>query len=279
MENVLEKLGDTIRDDAKEFLRRVVVRDTPFAALTVCEMGDMVPTRHGRRRDRELVRKKIARPLVELGCLEKVTRTKFGKLLIGHPISKSPHCAYRLTRSFWDMVFGQRSSSPNATFQRCVDVNDIKKGNFSSCSCSSLHEELMDACIHYFFPLHISESCILYRDPSNGPRVGISELMSLSVVNLEMNVLHDPCPDLIFWNEETNTLWILEAVTTEGIIDTPRKQRLEKWVRRGNADVLIQYVTAFVTWKVAASFMSNISPNTYVWVQESPFTLWTSCSK
>lgn len=277
MEHVLEKLGDMIRDDAKDFLRRVVVSDRPFAALTVHEMGTMVPTRHGTRRDRELVRKKIAQPLVNLGCLEKVTRTKRGGLILGHPISKSPQCAYRLTRSFWDMVFGDDIMYSNAAFQRCVDVNDMKK---SIDLTKSLHEALMDACLDHFAPLHISgKSILLYRDPPHGPRVGMRELMSLSALNLEMNVLHDPCPDLIFWNEDANTLWIVEAVTTEGIVDAARKQRLETWVRRGNADVVIQCVTAFVTWKVATSFMSKISPNTFVWVQESPFALWTSCSK
>jgi hypothetical protein len=233
----------------------------------------MIPTRHGTRRDRELVRKKIARPLIELGCLEKVTRFK-SNIVLGHPISKSPHCAYRLTKSFWDILGG--NSYGNTKFQRCVDVNNIKNIKKGT---SSKHEELIDACIKHLVPIHIPGSVLLYRDASNGPHVDLKDLISLGIVSLEINVLHDPCPDLVFWNEDTDTLWIVEAVTTEGIIDTPRKQRLETWVRRGNVSTKIEYVTAFVTWKVAASFMANISENTNVWVQESPFTLWTSCSK
>lgn len=276
LEKVFEKLGDVLREDAKDFLRCLIDKNkNPFSPLTVSEIGDMVPTRFGNRRDRELVRKKIARPLVELGCLEKVTRTRSGELVKGHPISKSPHCAYRLTRSFWDMIFSDDGKYPNATFQRCVDVNDIKKGIYDK----STHEELMDTCVEHLAELFMGESVLVYRDPSHGPRVGLDEIVSLSVIGLEMNPRDDPCPDLIFWNEFTNTLWIVEAVTTEGIIDDPRKKCLEQWVRRGSSDISIKYVTAFVSWKVAASFMAKIGTNTKVWVQESPFTLWSCCSK
>ena len=260
-----------LREDAKDFLRRLVTRDNPFIALTVREIGGIIPTRFGNKRDRELVRKKIATPLVELGCLEKVTRTK-KDLILGHPISNSPNCAYRLTREFWDMVFHGKGHG-NTTFQRCVEIHAIQRGT------KSTHEALMDACVEHLAELFMGESVLVYRDPPHGPRVNLDDLFSLSVLGLEMNPRDDPCPDLIFWTESTNKLWIVEAVTTEGIIDNLRKQRLEAWVRRGNDEVLIQYITAFVSWKVAASFMAHVGQNTNVWVQESPFTLWTCCSK
>jgi len=60
---------------------------------------------------------------------------------------------------------------------------------------SRTERSLLDACVKHFVPLHLDKSTVLlYRDASNGPRVDMDDLMSLSVVGLEMDVLHDPCP-------------------------------------------------------------------------------------
>lgn len=258
MEKRIELIEMSLRKDSLCFLRRLMKSDDPFRALTTREIGHMVPTRHGNPRDRELVRKKMLRPLVDLGVLEKVTRQASGVVLPGHPISKSPHCAYRLTR-----VIGEK----NDTFQKCVDTQCIFVD-------SSKHEQLMDACLEHLVRLHFPNVVNVYRDPSHGPRVNLKEMVALSAVGLEMDPLHDPCPDLVFWCEATDRLCIVEAVTTEGIIDDQRRRQLQEWVWKYNPGMEVMYVTAFCSWKVASAFMSKIGQHTRVWVQESPFQLW-----
>ena len=266
---LVSKLGIQ-RPDTRDFLKRLVQYRDPFQALTCNEIGKIIPTQNDNRRDREVVRKEIARPLVELGLLEKVTRQNNGSIIKGHPIANSPHCAYRLTVTFWTIV---NSETPldllDDTLRRRVHTQEICAGEASS------HERLMDACVDHLARIHLgSDHKLVYRDPSHGPRVDLENLLMLSAAGLTMDPVNDPCPDLVFWKETDGNLCVVEAVMTEGVIDNRRRRILSAWIASHQPQVQVTYITAFATWKTASAYMRTLSKNTSAWVQESPFELW-----
>lgn len=274
----MNQLG-IVRQDARDFLLSLSKTDDPLDPRTTAKIGEMVPTCTGKGRDREVTRDMIATPLVNLGILEKVTLPKKkGQPIItmGHPINNSPHCAYRLTRAFWNALSSCRAVeawlSSNARRQERVSTRAI----FASADRSS-HEQLIDACIDHFARLHLGPTySVIYRDPSHGPRVELDSLLTLGAAGLSMDPSSDPCPDLIFWNEHTHDLCVVEAVMTEGIIDDRRRAALDTWIATCRGSLEVTYVTAFCTWKTAATFMATLAKNSKCWVQESPFVVWSA---
>ena len=269
MLRLIQRLGIR-RQDTREFLLKLVHLQDPFQPLTSCDIGKMIPTQKGNRRDREVVRKKIARPLVEMGLLEMVTRQTDGGVLPGHPIAKSPNCAYRLTETFWQILHSETPLEVlDERMQRCVHTEDIGATGVSS------HEMLMDACVDHLARIHLSATHkLVYRDPAHGPRVELEHMLRLSAAGLTMDPANDPCPDLVFWSEPDGSLCVVEAVMTEGAIDDRRHRILRTWIASHRPNAEVTYVTAFRNWKTASSFMRTLSKNTRAWILESPFDLW-----
>ena len=251
------------RQDTRDFLCKLVLSQNPFRALTSSDIGTMVPTQTGKRRDREVVRKKIARPLVELGFLEKCTRQTDGAVVQGHPIAKSPNCAYRLTQKVWNLL-SNKAPLMDDRMERCARKEEIGSMPISS------HEMLVDACVTHLADIHFHGHKVVYRDPSHGPR----EDERLEKAGLCMSSTSDPYPDLVLWNEGDGSLCVVEAVTTEGAIDGRRHRVLAEWIRRSRPDAEVTYVTAFASWKTACSYMGSLGKGTKAWILESPFDIW-----
>lgn len=221
-----------------DVLLRTLRNGTP--CVSNAEIGRLLPTRTGRRRDREAVRKQVIRPLLERGILEKVTRQRDGTFVPGHPIPRSPRCCYRLTGTG-------------------THVNPVPVVAWS-------HERLVDACAACW---ETWGYVVVYRDPADGPRVTAQSLHCLRSIGLDVNVHRDPIPDLVLWNVGTKTLCVVEAVMTEGAIDDRRQRQLDAWLGRFGRRA--ELVTAFPTWKKAARFMDTLSLRSDVWV---PSQLW-----
>ena len=282
----LVRLRITRRDTA-EFLRKLLTEPQPLRALTANDIGRLIPTRNGKGRDRETARKLVARPLVEMGVLERVTRERDGSVVPGHPRPRSPFCAYRLTRAFWGAAqagfandaFRQfLGRNPEARVQAQAQAVAARCAEYPS---ESVHERLLDACSDHFRRIHLGEGfrCI-YRDPTEGPRVTFELCLSLSAAGLSLDTLHDPYPDLVFWCERTGALCIVEGVTSEGAIDARRLATLKAWLKKqGAKGVPTTFVTAFLSWKAAAPFLGAVSRGTAVWVQESPHALMKVCGR
>ena len=79
-------------------------------------------------------------------------------------------------------------------------------------------------------------------------------------------------PDVLLLNRETNHLWVIEAVTSDGEVDIHKKQSLESFARR-NGKSGVGFTTTYLTWKKAASRQSalkNLANGTYLWIREDP---------
>lgn len=268
MEDRLARLISRVgisREDSKVLLRKMLQNHS--LPLTPAQVGKLIPTSTGHRRDRELVRKQMLNPLVDLGFMEKVTAHPKKNVVMGHPIPKSPYCAYRLSGALVNHVQKENPFVFGKKAQEAAETLDIF-------NASSTHEQLMDSCVVHFASKHLPGYLVVYRDPRHGPKMDLESVVKLAAAGLELDPGKDPCPDLVFWDERTDKLCIVEVVTSEGIINDSRRRVLETWVESHRPGMEVMYVTAFVSWKAAAPFMKEISGKTYVWVQESPFRTW-----
>lgn len=75
-------------------------------------------------------------------------------------------------------------------------------------------------------------------------------------------------PDVVIEQAAQGWLVLVEAVTSHGPIDPKRRQELQQLF--GAAGLILVYVTAFLTRRVLAAYLSDISWETEVWVAEAP---------
>jgi protein involved in temperature-dependent protein secretion len=77
-------------------------------------------------------------------------------------------------------------------------------------------------------------------------------------------------PDILLWNQKTDALWVIEAVTSDGEVDSHKVQSLTTLAHRCGKKG-IGFTTAYATWRDAAARQGkhkNIAPGTYIWIRE-----------
>ena len=57
-------------------------------------------------------------------------------------------------------------------------------------------------------------------------------------------------------NKETDHLWVIEAVTSDGEVDIHKKESLEAFAKR-NGKSGVGFTTTYLTWKAAAARQSS----------------------
>lgn len=75
-------------------------------------------------------------------------------------------------------------------------------------------------------------------------------------------------PDVVIEHAAQGWLVLVEAVTSHGPINPKRRQELQQLF--GAAGLRLVYVTAFLTRRVLAAYLADISWETEVWVAEAP---------
>lgn len=240
--------------------------ENPERSLTPNQIGPLIPTSTGNGRHREEVRKKTLKTLLDLGFVEKVTAKPGRPVILGHPVPRSPYSAYRVRQDLVDHVLTGSAFEFNDHAQEAAETLNI----FDS---SSTHEQLMDSCVVHFAANHLPGKLLIYRDPCHGPKVDLDAAVKLAAAGLELDAGKDPIPDLVFWDERSDEVTIVEAVTSEGVIDNARRHVLQAWVHSHRPGIEVKYITAFLTWRAASRFIGRTAKDTFVWVQESPFRL------
>ena len=79
-------------------------------------------------------------------------------------------------------------------------------------------------------------------------------------------------PDILLWNAADDSLWVIEAVTSDGEVDLHKMRQLSALARRSGKN-RIDFTTAYQTWKVVSNRQSqfkNLAPGTYLWIMEDP---------
>lgn len=219
------------------------------------------------------------KPLWEIGAIEKVFFDKAsGRFIAGHPVAKSPFTAYRLAGDF-KMILRAPDKKWRSMLARWIKGEQIRQrlelqaqlAEISRQRVDTKHSDLIRASCEHYVPRFLPGYEVLYIDEADGDRIGEPDLKKLYQAGINIG-LDDSMPDVLLWNPETDRLWVIEAVTSDGEVDHHKVSNLTKLASRsGKAG--IDFTTTYQTWAAAARRQGrykNIAPNTYIWIQEDP---------
>ncbi len=234
--------------------------------------------RGGSKLDRE-GRDYWIKPLRELGAILPIYfDPKTREFTPGHSVAKSPNSAYRLSDDFVQILKASKNTWPQllddwaskesirmrAKLQAEVEERAREK-------VDSSHEDLVVACQEIYAPRFLPGYKVVFIDVADGERITFEEKASLAEAGLSLS-LADAMPDVLLWNPASDSIWIIEAVTSDGEVDTHKvTQILSLAAQHGKPDV--GFTTAYTTWRDAAKRQGkhkNIAPQTYIWIREDP---------
>lgn len=80
------------------------------------------------------------------------------------------------------------------------------------------HAHLIKASVENYAPRFLPGYQLLYVDDADGDRISNAERAKMAEAGVALT-LEDAMPDALFWNPETDHLWVIEAVTSDGEVD------------------------------------------------------------
>ena len=218
-------------------------------------------------------------PLWEIGAIEKVTLdAKTQQFISGHVKSKSPNSAYRLAADFVKIL-----SAPDGQwetmFDQWVQTDAIKErlnlqaqlAEQARTEIDNSHSNLIKACQTVYASRFLSGYLVVYIDDGDGDRISETQQERLAQAGLMLSI-DDVMPDVLLWNPDTDQLWVIEAVTSDGEVDLHKKNSLIGFTERHHK-ASIGFTTAYPTWKKAAERqgkLKNLADDTWLWIQEDP---------
>jgi hypothetical protein len=234
--------------------------------------------RGGARLDRE-GRDYWIKPLRDIGAVEPVyLQPSTGAFILGHPVPKSPNSAYRLSSSFREVLSSSdagwkdhledwiRDDNVRARLQRQAELTRLARA-----AVDTKHSDLIEACRTFYAPAFLPAFQVIYIDDADGDRVTEAQRAVLATAGVSLG-LGDAMPDILLWNRNTDWLWVVEAVTSDGEVDLHKVQQLSELAKR-SGKLGIGFTTAYPTWRAAALRQSrhkNLPPGTYLWIMEDP---------
>lgn len=254
--------------------RGSTISDGASTAHLACHIG--ILQRGALKLDRE-GRDYWIKPLRDLGGIEAVT-LEGSEFVPGHTRAKSPNSSYRLEASFHDIL-----TSPEGEWQEKLgawSANDAARERLAfqaqmaeaaKKASDTGHAALINDCVEYYTPRFLEGYEVLYVDDSDGDRISDEERAKMRVAGAELT-LADPMPDVLLWHPNTDWLWVIEAVTSDGEVDAHKVRGMQAFAARcGKAGV--GFTTAYRTWREAAARQGkqrNIAVDTYIWIKEDP---------
>jgi len=201
-----------------------------------------------------------------------------GRFVDGHAVAKSPNSAYRLASSFVDVL----KASPSTWRPRVRDwISAERQRERLALQAEAViraravvatgHHDLIEVCKTVYAPRFLKGYEVVYVDDGDGDRITDAQREDLARAGIVLS-LADSMPDILLWNPDSDALWVIEAVTSDGEVDLYKFEQLTtlagRCQKRG-----IGFTTAYPSWSVVKARQAahkNIAPDTYVWVEEDP---------
>ena len=217
------------------------------------------------------------KPLRELGAIEAITLVD-QEMVAGHVKAKSPNSCYRLNEEFaailkapdpeWREMLAIWASADAARSRRAFQA---EMELVSRKRVDSGHADLIRASVDHYATRFLPGYEVLYIDDSDGDRVSAEESALMEAAGVALTI-EDAMPDALLWHPETDHLWVIEAVTSDGEVDFHKVAQLQRLSDRcGKSGV--GFTTTYRTWREVASRQStqrNIAVDTYIWIQADP---------
>ena len=217
------------------------------------------------------------KPLREVGGFEAIT-LESGEFIPGHVKAKSPNSCYRLEEALkavlkapedaWRDMLAEWAREDVARERRAFQAEMAEAARKL---IDSGHAQLIRASVENYAPRFLPGYKLLYVDDADGDRISDAERAKMAAAGVALT-LDDAMPDALLWNPETDHLWIIEAVTSDGEVDAHKVAQMRRLVERcGKAGV--GFTTTYRTWKEAAARQGkhqNIAYDTFIWIQGDP---------
>jgi hypothetical protein len=243
-------------------------------AHLACHIG--ILQRGGGKLDRE-GRDYWIKPLRDLGGIEAVTLEK-GEFVAGHTKAKSPNSSYRLEGAFveilrapegqWKGMLSKWAAKDAARERLSFQA---KMATAARAATDTGHASLINDCVEHYVTRFLTGFEVLYVDDSDGDRISNDERAAMEKAGAVLT-LADPMPDVLLWHPETDQLWVIEAVTSDGEVDAHKVAGMTRFAERcGKAGV--GFTTAYRTWKEAAARQGahrNLAIGSRVWIRDDP---------
>ena len=107
------------------------------------------------------------------------------------------------------------------------------------------HQGLITAAREVYVPNFLPGFQVLYIDATDGQRVTPQQQQALQNAGVVIG-LGDSMPDILLWNQKTDALWVIEAVTSDGEVDSHKVQSLTTLAHRCGKKG-IGFTTAYAT--------------------------------
>ena len=217
------------------------------------------------------------KPLRELGGIEAITLVD-SEFVAGHVIAKSGNSCYRLEEGLravlkapdaqWPALLAQWASQDAARTRREFQAQATEAARQL---VDTGHSDLIQASIDLYATRFLPGYRVIYIDDGDGDRITDEDRARFAEAGIELR-LEDGMPDVLLWNPQTDCLWVIEAVTSDGEVDLHKVNQLKRVCKRsGKAN--IDFTTTYRTWKEAAARQSkhqNVAVETYIWIQADP---------
>ena len=229
------------------------------------------------------------KPLIELGIMEPcyLASTKDKELMAmakisgyqffpGHLKAKSPNCCYRLVEGFpeilkvenWLEALNGWISDDQVRRRAKLQADAITQAKRMT---DNSHSDLIKTSVE----LYVTEVLSGYEVVCIGDADGITDADLAIFQSYGLEPPKDGAwPDVLLINPEEKKLWVIEAVTSDGEVDSHKVTLMKNYARQNNiSDQDIGFTTTYPTWKKFAERQkktkTNIADNTYVWILES----------
>lgn len=219
------------------------------------------------------------KPLRELGAINQIYfDSKSKSWMPGHPKPKSPNSAYILDDEFKRLLMVDESNLDHS-ITVWAEESDIREraqvqaraAEISKSRIDTEHRHLIDSCLELYVPRFLAGYEVVFIDLEDGDRITNGETVKLENAGLKLG-LGDAMPDILLWNPSQDALWVIEAVTSDGEVDSIKQNELRKFAAR-NGKSKIGFTTAYPTWKTAGQRQGrhkNLAVGTYLWILEDP---------
>lgn len=196
--------------------------------------------------------------------------------------TNSPHFRYKLTEEFLKLIQCYNSSKWNdslkdflSTHESLINIYSSKRellkkpvminGNPFSFSPGN-HNKLQKQIIEEFASRFAQGSECLY--------VGDTAKKDLFINTEKLEKLgfsistHDKMPDVVFYCEDKNWIYFIEAVTSTGPMNYKRITEINKLTE--NVDAGKIFITAFLDFRTFKKFAVDLAWDTEVWIADNP---------
>jgi len=266
-------------DELNSFFKKAAEVGMKFShgastAQIACHVG--ILQRGGRRLDRE-GRDYWIKPLRQLGGIEAVTLVD-GKFVDGHTTAKSSNSSYRLNTQLKEIL-----KAPDGQWQDLLELwsnEDTERARIAfqaqaagaaKARMETGHSALINASTDTYAKHFLRGYEVIYVDDGDGDRITEEQRKALERAGVTIT-LEDGMPDVLLWNPNDDSLWVIEAVTSDGEVDPHKVTQLSRLADRCGKS-RIGFTTTYRTWKEAATRQQrhkNIAIDTYIWIEEDP---------